>query len=104
VYNLEHGGSVHDVLSDCDSMKQAAEKLLEMANRGIREAREYEVRAAHANSMPEQRMHHQSQPPRGSPYSQYTKVDDVYEERKFAQPDVKRARRGVSFPFYPSSL
>ena len=95
---------MHDVLSDCDSMKQAAEKLLEMANRGIREAREYEVRAAHANSMPEQRMHHQSQPPRGSPYSQYTKVDDVYEERKFAQPDVKRARRGVSFPYYPSSL
>ncbi|RPA85267.1 hypothetical protein BJ508DRAFT_6134 [Ascobolus immersus RN42] len=100
VESLEHGGSVSQVIDECTSMKHFANKLLEMAERGIREAHEYEVRAAHVNSIPEPRVHHPSQPPRGSPYNQYSKVDDVYEEKRFTQPDQKRARRGVSEPIH----
>lgn len=98
VYNLEREGSVHEVAANISFLSEMAARLSEMASRASNEVKEYEIRCQHAN-MTDQRIHPQSQPPRGSPYQYSKSVDEMYEEQKrYAQPDQKRARRGRAAP------
>lgn len=96
-HNEEHFSEYEDALAHYRNLRPSME---DSWARLEEESRNFRIRSHHVNSIQDQGARPHSQPPRGSPYQSYVKsVEDPYEDQKrFAQPDQKRARRGVSFP------